>query len=332
MGAADIVPGVSGGTIALVLGIYQHLIDSIRDGARALGTLAKGDVRGFVERLKALDFLFLIPLGTGIAVALVSLASVIEKQLTENPENMAGLFFGLVAASVFVAFGLLTDRTLQLLAIAVSVAVAVFFLLGFVPGYVVSYILKMLGMLRHLLAQEPHELSEDKLRQKIFHREEILDNVQKEITQFLSSLLSGSVPHDAAEEARRQVRMADEFESISDYVSNVLKMMMKLEKNGLDLTEAGRTELLELHDKVHDYVKMITEAVSAHSVDVLSHAYTQGDAVTYLMKECRRNHLQRLTEDNLSPLNTLIYIDMLNAYRRMRDHGLNVAEALCGEK
>ena len=134
MGAADIVPGVSGGTIALVLGIYQHLIDSIRDGARALGTLAKGDVRGFVERLKALDFLFLIPLGTGIAVALVSLASVIEKQLTENPENMAGLFFGLVAASVFVAFGLLTDRTLQLLAIAVSVAVAVFFLLGFQSG------------------------------------------------------------------------------------------------------------------------------------------------------------------------------------------------------
>lgn len=134
MGAADIVPGVSGGTIALVLGIYQHLIDSIRDGARALGTLAKGDVRGFIERVKALDFLFLIPLGAGIVLAIGLLASVIEQQLTDNPENMAGLFFGLVAASVVVAFSLLTERTSQLLVIAVAVAVAVFFLLGFQSG------------------------------------------------------------------------------------------------------------------------------------------------------------------------------------------------------
>ena len=134
MGAADVVPGVSGGTIALVLGIYQQLIDTIRDGARALGTLAKGDVRGFIERVKALDFLFLIPLGVGILLAVGSLASVIETQLEDNPENMAGLFFGLVAASVVVAFGLLTERTPQLAVIAAVVAVAVFFLLGFQSG------------------------------------------------------------------------------------------------------------------------------------------------------------------------------------------------------
>jgi putative membrane protein len=134
MGAADVVPGVSGGTIALVLGIYQHLIDSIRDAARALGTLLKGDLRGFWQRLVALDFLFLVPLGFGILIAVGSLASVIDTQLRDNPENMAGLFFGLVTASVLIALGLLTARDLRLYALMAAVAVIVFALLGFQSG------------------------------------------------------------------------------------------------------------------------------------------------------------------------------------------------------
>lgn len=134
MGSADVVPGVSGGTIALVLGIYRKLIDSIRDAARALGTLLKGDVGGFWARLRELDFAFLLPLGAGMGVAVVALASVIETQLHDNPENMAGLFFGLVAASVIVALGLLTERTPQGWALMAVVAVLVFLLLGFQQG------------------------------------------------------------------------------------------------------------------------------------------------------------------------------------------------------
>ncbi len=134
MGAADVVPGVSGGTIALVLGIYQKLIDTIRDGARALGALVTGDFQGFWDRLRAIDYLFILPLGAGIAVAFKGLASVIETQLHDNPENMAGLFFGLVVASIVVAFGLLTERTATGWMVAAVAAVAVFALLGYQSG------------------------------------------------------------------------------------------------------------------------------------------------------------------------------------------------------
>ncbi len=134
MGAADVVPGVSGGTIALILGIYEKLIDSARDGARALGVLAKGDVRGFWRRLMALDFVFLIPLVVGILLAVASLASVIETQLHDNPEEMAGLFFGLVAASVLIGWDLINRRTSEHLAIMLIVGVAIFFLLGYQSG------------------------------------------------------------------------------------------------------------------------------------------------------------------------------------------------------
>jgi len=134
MGSADVVPGVSGGTVALVLGIYEKLIDTIRDGARALGTLLKGDFRGFWKKLLGVDFGFLLPLLAGIGLAVVTLAGVIQTQLHDNPENMAGLFFGLVAASVIVAFRLIHDRGAVNMAILAVVAVVVFGLLGFQNG------------------------------------------------------------------------------------------------------------------------------------------------------------------------------------------------------
>lgn len=134
MGAADVVPGVSGGTIALIVGIYEKLIEQVRAGAGALGSLARADIRSFWRRVVGLDWLFLVPLGVGVLLAVGGLASVLETQLEENPEEMAGLFFGLVAGSVLIGWDLVNRRTSSHLAITLVVAVAVFFLLGFQSG------------------------------------------------------------------------------------------------------------------------------------------------------------------------------------------------------
>ena len=134
MGAADVVPGVSGGTIALVMGIYEKLITQVRTAARALADLLRLDVGGFWRRFRSLDFVFLLPLAAGILVAVVSLASIIETQLHDNPEEMAGLFFGLVAASVVIGWDLIRSRSGGHLVIMLVVAVAVFLLLGFQSG------------------------------------------------------------------------------------------------------------------------------------------------------------------------------------------------------
>jgi phosphate:Na+ symporter len=140
------------------------------------------------------------------------------------------------------------------------------------------------------------------------------------------------VTHEVIDEAKRQLRMADEYESLSDYIVNVLKMYLKLKRKGFPLTEEARTELLDLHDHVAAYLDMINSAVEEDRREVLTKAYTHGDEVTYLMKEYRRHHLARVESGRVSPLKTLVYTDMLNSYRRMRDHGLNIAEALAGEK
>jgi putative membrane protein len=136
MGVADIVPGVSGGTIALILGIYERLIANVRTGATALERLAKLDPRGALARVKELEWSFIVPLLGGIVVAFGALSHIIEDLLTDYPEEMAGLFIGLVAASVVIAWKQVSDWNQTSYTIVGVVAVASFFLLGFQSGLI----------------------------------------------------------------------------------------------------------------------------------------------------------------------------------------------------
>ncbi|MDZ4297848.1 MAG: DUF368 domain-containing protein [Moraxellaceae bacterium] len=100
MGTADLIPGVSGGTMALILGIYQRLLNAIAGVNRDFVKLV-GKAR-FSEALRHIDFLFVLPLGIGILIAIVFFSRVIPVGwlIREVPEATFGLFFGLIAASV----------------------------------------------------------------------------------------------------------------------------------------------------------------------------------------------------------------------------------------
>jgi putative membrane protein len=134
MGAADIVPGVSGGTIALVFGIYERLVASIRAGSSAIGSLLRGDTTAMRTWLGRVEWAFIIPLGAGILIAILALAHLIEQLLVDQPVVMAATFVGLVAGSVVIAWRLIrSPRSLHLALVAV-VGVAVFVLLGLTGG------------------------------------------------------------------------------------------------------------------------------------------------------------------------------------------------------
>lgn len=176
MGAADIVPGVSGGTIALILGIYERLLASVRSGAGAVGRLIRGDVKGFIRSIASIEWGFVIPLGVGILAAVGGLSSLIDRLLEEQPESMAGLFFGLVVASVLIAWKMIEDRSGVVVAVTALVAVVGFIGLGYqggaaadpdlyvyffagavaicamiLPGISGSFLLLMMGMYGHVI-------------------------------------------------------------------------------------------------------------------------------------------------------------------------------------
>lgn len=100
MGAADVVPGVSGGTIAFITGIYEELINSIKsvDG-NAIKLLFSGNIKSFWVKINGS---FLLVLLTGIIVSMLSLAKLIIYLLEYHPIPLWSFFFGLILVSAFI--------------------------------------------------------------------------------------------------------------------------------------------------------------------------------------------------------------------------------------
>jgi phosphate:Na+ symporter len=105
-----------------------------------------------------------------------------------------------------------------------------------------------------------------------------------------------------------------------------------MEQNKLSIEGPAKQKLLELHDRVATYITKIDETMRDENTGKLAWATAEGAAIAELMKESRREHLARLQKEEVSPYFSLAYTDMLNFYRRMKDHALNIAEVVAGEK
>jgi putative membrane protein len=134
MGAADIVPGVSGGTIALIFGIYERLIASIKAGSSALGNILKADLESFRRWIGKVEWVFIVPLGTGLLLAVISLAPILSHLLETQTVLMAALFLGLVAGSIVVAWAMIKRPETRHIWLALGVGVVVFVSLGLRGG------------------------------------------------------------------------------------------------------------------------------------------------------------------------------------------------------
>jgi len=100
MGIADLIPGVSGGTIAFITGIYETLLDAIASiDKEFFGYLLKFDLKNALAKI---HLRFIIPVLFGIATAMISLARVMHYLMNEQPIPTWGMFFGLIAASIIV--------------------------------------------------------------------------------------------------------------------------------------------------------------------------------------------------------------------------------------
>ncbi len=197
-------------------------------------------------------------------------------------------------------------------------------------------ILKMGDIVAKMMNQLKEAIGGDsvnkKFAEKVFNREEVLDKIQHEVSLFLTSLLAAGLPHEVTNEGRNHLEMADEYESISDYITKILKLHLRLRNEKLSLTEDDWNDIIELHEDVAAYVDMVTNGCANRTKDVLFKAKPRSDAINHKIRKIRTEHVARLSSERKEPSMTMIYSDMLNDYRRIKDHALNIAEALAGEK
>ena len=132
MGAADVVPGVSGGTIAFISGIYEELISSLNNVNLATVKIWKRE--GIKAAWQKLNGNFLFALFSGIAISVVSLAKLISWLLENQPISVWSFFFGLVLASVFFVARDISRWTVATISVFVIGAIAAFFITSLPPA------------------------------------------------------------------------------------------------------------------------------------------------------------------------------------------------------
>lgn len=132
MGSADLVPGVSGGTIAFLMGIYEELIESIRIlTGKTIQLLLKGRIS---QAYKSIPLPFLLPLGLGIASAIFLLSTPMTVALDRYPTLLFSVFFGLVSASAIVVSRRIQGWGKKEIVSLLSGATLLFIIVGLAPS------------------------------------------------------------------------------------------------------------------------------------------------------------------------------------------------------
>ncbi len=190
--------------------------------------------------------------------------------------------------------------------------------------------LELLDCARKVLADE----SDEALENHITHREEILDTVQKEVTDFLGSMMSKRLGWDVAERARRLLRLTDELESVSDETAAVLKAVRRLRKQGQKMSANSVQVLLSVHDRVNAFAEKVSPWIRSPRPDIdIDDVQNEARTIHEFIRDCRLAQLGRVgPEDPGSSIRVLVELDVINAYERMRAYYLNIAETLAGRK
>lgn len=192
---------------------------------------------------------------------------------------------------------------------------------------------KMLADFRLILTG----VKQEALERGIFEAEDRLDQVQHEVSDFLGKVMSAHLPMDVAYRARMLLRVADEYESVSDEVQCLLKMMLRMRTNEMSLSVEGKTDLLALHDLCVLFADKVTDAFRKgkdFAPDVLATMHAESQAISQRIKDVRASLLQRLTEHhpNADPIKVVLLMDLLNVYRRLKEDCLNIGEAMLDER
>jgi len=187
-------------------------------------------------------------------------------------------------------------------------------------------------MLRWLAELREQDEPDTQLANQLSRREAVLDSIQDEIASFITKLLSGTVPHSVADEARRQLRMADEYESVSDYIADLDRFDRKLRQNGLRFTIAQRQGLDELNNDVLAYLHRANIALRQENHNIFVEVAPVAKRIRSHIKQLRRHHLDDLSSGEIPPSVNIAMLASLNAYVRVLDHSENIAESISGEK
>ncbi|MCK5883475.1 MAG: Na/Pi cotransporter family protein [Bacteriovoracaceae bacterium] len=162
---------------------------------------------------------------------------------------------------------------------------------------------------------------------KVKDYERITDNIQKEITVFICKMMEKPLSPSQSREAQAIVRIADELESVGDYIDKLITNKTRFNVNCKFTGEAQRG-VLELFDHVEEFYKSVGKGLTAPESFDLTLATRTMEELRLLCDSTRDGHLERVSKGEYDSMTAMTYSDMVTSLKKIRSHIYNISQSI----
>jgi phosphate:Na+ symporter len=171
-----------------------------------------------------------------------------------------------------------------------------------------------------------------KLLKKVMRKEEVIDLLQKDITNFLVVISQQSITKAISREIASLINIINNLERIGDHCENLSQLGEKIIDGKIVITDEAYNELREISKLAGEFIESAKNEMGAKNKKYLQSAKFLESRIDSLEDTYRENHIQRLNDGTCNVSAGLVYVDMLTNFEKIGDHTYNIAEAIAGIK
>jgi len=177
-------------------------------------------------------------------------------------------------------------------------------------------------------------LEERKIKElsKWRNREDAVDILQREITQFLVQVVQKPISGEDSREVNSLLRMVNNLERIGDGIENIAELIEELIEEELHLSEGGVSDYELMSRTVREFLGLVVRGIKEENGSIMSEAQRLEDEINRMREDMRGNYLMRLQSGICMVDPGLILVDMLTAFEKIGDYCYNIAQAVAGIK
>jgi len=174
--------------------------------------------------------------------------------------------------------------------------------------------------------------SDEKRIKPLEKKEEMVDILQKEITDFLVALSQKSITPETSTDIASMMHMVNDLERVGDHCQNLWQLGLRKKSQKVIFSETALVEIRELADKTREFLAFVISALERRDPTIAQKADYMEEAIDQMEAVLRNNHITRLNTGECAVLPGLIFIDMLHNFEKIGDHTHNVSKAIVGAK
>ncbi|MBN2707046.1 MAG: Na/Pi cotransporter family protein [Deltaproteobacteria bacterium] len=183
------------------------------------------------------------------------------------------------------------------------------------------------------LTMECYANYSQKLVEKVYRKENTIDMLQKEITDFLVNVTQLSTTPEISREVNMTMYIVNNLERLGDHCENMIRLVERKQDQKIDFSEEANAEIAEIELKARELFELVLTGLEKGRVErLMVKARALENTINSLEDRYRDRHIERLSENRCSVVPGLMFIDFLTNFEKIGDHCYNICEAIAGEK